>query len=113
LPNKGGIMKFVWKIPKNGDPTFEDKIHNIACFEVVLNILRMKCKMDDDVSDEVQALCGFALNCMFDDNDLDNEDMFEAIMDLKDKQVGKFRNKIFKDMGISEPSTNNSQIGEA
>ena len=106
-------MKFIWKVPKNGKPKFKDKIHNIACFEVVLNILRMKCKTDNDVSEEVQALCGFALNCMFDDKDLDDENMFDAIMDLKDKQVTEFRNSILKEMGAPEDSIENPQIGEA
>ena len=31
-------MNFEWKLPKDGKSTFEEKVHNLACFEIVLNI---------------------------------------------------------------------------
>ena len=107
-------MKFEWKMPKDGDTTFDDKIHNLACFEIVLNILRMKTKAgEDDISDEMQALCGFALECMFGDVDLSDNDLFETIMQLKDKRVHKFRAGLLKDMGVPESIMDSPEIGEA
>ena len=107
-------MKFEWKMSKDGDITFEDRVHNLASFEIVLNILRMKTKAgEDDILDEIQALCGFALECMFKDSDLNDGDLFEAIMSLKDKKVRKFRAGILKDMGMPEEMMNASEIGEA
>ena len=34
-------MSFEWKLEKGKELTFEDKVHNLACFEVVVNILRI------------------------------------------------------------------------
>ena len=107
-------MDFEWKMEKGKEPTFDEKIHNLACFEVVLNILRMKMKSgDEDVSEEIQALCGFALECMFKDMDLSDNDMFETIMQLKDKKVNKFRARLLKDMGVPGEALMASDIGEA
>ena len=107
-------MKFEWKMSKDGDITFEDRVHNLASFEIVLNILRMKTKAgDDEISDEMQALCGFALECMFGDMDLTDEDLFETIMILKDKKVHKFRATLLKDMGVPESIMDSAEIGEA
>ena len=107
-------MNFEWKMPKNSDPTFEDKIHNLACFEIVLNILRMKTKAgEEDITDEMQALCGFALECMFKDIDLEDEDLFSTIMQLKDKKVHKFRTGMLKEMGVPESIMESTEIGEA
>ena len=107
-------MNFEWKMPKDSEPSFDEKIHNLACFEIVLNILRMKTKVDeDDIDNEMQALCGFALECMFGDTDLEDEDMFDTIMDLKDKKVNKFRASLLSDMGIPKDTVMNSEIGEA
>ena len=93
-------MSFEWKVEKGKKLTFEDKVHNLACFEVVVNILRMKTKAgDDDVGDEMQALCGFALDCMFKDIPID-DDLFESIMELKD-------------MGVPESIMDSPEIGEA
>ena len=106
-------MNFEWKLEKNKDLTFEDKVHNLACFEIVVNILRMKTKSgDEDVSEEMQALCGFALDCMFKDNNID-DDMFDDIMDLKDKKVHKFRSNIIKQSGIPKEIMEAPEIGEA
>ena len=107
-------MNFEWKMPKEGELNFEDKVHNLACFEIVLNILRMKTKAgDEEVSDEMQALCGFALECMFGDMDLSDDDLFGTIMSLKDKKVHKFRTRLLKDMGVPESVMESTEIGEA
>ena len=107
-------MNFEWKMSKDGSLTFEEKVHNLACFEIVLNIFRMKAKAgDEDTSDEMQALCGFALECMFGDMDLKDEDLFNTIMGLKDKKVGKFRNTLLKDMGVPVSVMDSPEIGEA
>ena len=107
-------MDFEWKMPRDSEPSFDEKIHNLACFEIVLNILRMKTKSgDNDIDSEMKALCGFALECMFGDTDLENEDMFSTIMKLKDKKVNKFRNTLLKDMGVPESIMDSPEIGEA
>ena len=107
-------MNFEWKMPKDGKSTFEEKVHNLACFEIVLNIFRMKTKAGDEgTSDEMQALCGFALECMFGDMDLSDGDLFETIMSLKEKKVGKFRATLLKDMGFPEGIMDSPEIGEA
>jgi hypothetical protein len=107
-------MKFEWKMLRDSDISFEDKVHNLACFEIVLNILRMKTKAgDEDISDEMQALCGFALECMFGDMDLRDEDLFDTIMSLKDKKVHKFRATLLRDMGVPESIMDSPEIGEA
>ena len=73
-------MNFEWKLEKNKELSFEDKVHNLACFEIVVNILRMKTKAgDNNVSEEIKALCGFALDCMFKDTHID-DDMFDDIL---------------------------------
>ena len=101
-------------MPKDGDTTLEDRVHNLACFEIVLNILRMKTKTgEEDISDEMQALCGFALECMFGDMDLSDEDLFDTVMSLKDKKVRKFRATLLKDMGVPESIMDSPEIGEA
>ena len=110
---KGENMDFTWKIIKGKKNQFEDKVHNLACFEVVLNIMRMKINSNEDVSEEMQALCGFALECMFGDTDLTNDDVFNSIMDMKDKKVHKFRNKLLKDMGVPKDVMDAPAIGEA
>ena len=107
-------MNFEWKMPKDGNITFEEKVHNLACFEIVLNIFRMKTKAgDEETSDEMQALCGFALECMFGDMDLTDEDLFKTIMGLKDKKVHKFRTTLLKDVGIPASIMDSQEIGEA
>ena len=106
-------MSFVWKMPRDKEASFEDKVHNIACFEVVLNILKMKLTAGEDIENEVQALCGFALECMFGDVDLSDNKMFESIMKLKDKKVDKFRSKLLKDMGVPEDVMYAPEVGEA
>lgn len=103
-------MKFEWKLEKGKKLTFEDKVHNIACFEIVLNILHMKTKAGEDVSEEIQALCFFALECMFKDNDLGKDDLFEAVMKLKKKEVDNFRSRA---LGIPKEMLNTREIGEA
>ena len=114
MQSKGDKMKFEWKMSSDKDITFEDKVHNLASFEIVLNILIMKAKAgDDEVSDEMQALCGFALECMFGDMDLRDEDLFGTIMSLKDKKVHKFRATLLKDMGVPESIMDSPEIGEA
>jgi len=106
-------MSFEWKLEKGKKLTFEDKVHNLACFEVVVNILRMKTKAgDNDVSEEIQALCGFALDCMFKDTHID-DDMFNSIMKLKDKTVDKFKDNILKNTGIPREVMEAPEIGEA
>jgi len=106
-------MNFEWKIQKGQELSFEDKVHNLACFEIVLNILRMKSIAgDNDTQDEIQALCGFALNCMFGDADID-DDLFSSIMQLKDKKVHQVRSSIIKQMGIPEEMVDAREIGEA
>jgi len=106
-------MSFEWKLEKGKELTFEDKVHNLTCFEIVINILRMKTKTgDDDVSEEIRALCGFALDCMFKDNHID-DDLFDSIMKLKDKTVDKFKDNILKDTGIPREAIEAPEIGEA
>jgi len=106
-------MSFEWKLEKGKKLTFEDKVHNLACFEVVVNILRMKTKAgDNNVSEEMQALCGFALDCMFKDINID-DDMFDSIMALKDKTVNKFKTKMLKNTGIPREIMDAPEIGEA
>ena len=106
-------MNFERKLEKNKDLSFEDKVHNLACFEIVVNILRMKTKAgDDDVSDEMQALCGFALDCMFKDILID-DDMFDSIMELKDKAVYAVRAKMLISVCIPEGMLDSPNIGEA
>ena len=106
-------MNFEWKLEKNKELTFEDKVHNLACFEIVVNILRMKTKAgEDDVGDEMQALCGFALDCMFKDILID-DDMFDSIMELKDKAVYNVRAKLLKASGIPREIMEAPKIGEA
>ena len=107
-------MNFEWKMPKDGNITFEEKVHNLACFEIVLNIFRMKTKAgDEETSDEMQALCGCALECMFGDMDLKDEDLFKTIMGLKDKKVHKFRATLLKDVGIPASIMDSPEIGES
>ena len=107
-------MNFEWKLEKNKKLTFEDKVHNLACFEIVLNILRMKTKAGEpDVSEEIQALCFFALECMFKEDDLDNIEFFKTIMSLKEKKVTIFKDNILKGMGIPKEMANTNEIGEA
>ena len=114
MQNKEETMNFEWKMPRDGDITFDEKVHNLACFEIVLNILRMKTKAgDEDIDQEMQALCGFALECMFGDIDLTDDDLFEAIMNLKDKKVHKFRTDMLKDMGVPADVMEAPEIGEA
>jgi len=106
-------MNFEWKLEKNKELSFEDKVHNLACFEIVVNILRMKTRAgDDDVGDEMEALCGFALDCMFKGIIID-DDMFESIMELKDKAVYAVRAKMLKASGIPEGMLDSPSIGEA
>ena len=106
-------MSFEWKLEKGKELTFEDKVHNLACFEVVVNILRMKTKTgENDVSEEIKALCGFALDCMFKDTNID-DDMFDSIMDLKDKTVNKFKTDMLKKTGIPREVMDAPEIGEA
>ena len=106
-------MNFEWKLEKNKELSFEDKVHNLACFEIVVNILRMKTKAgEDDVGDEMQALCGFALDCMFKDIPID-DDMFESIMKLKDKAVYDVRSKLLRASGIPREVMEAPEIGEA
>ena len=107
-------MDFEWIIEKDKKLSFEDRVHNLACFEIVLNILRMKAKSeDDDISDEMQALCGFALDCMFKDKDLNDDNLFSKIMKLKNEKVDIFRASILKQMGIPEELSRANEIGEA
>ena len=106
-------MNFEWKMGKGEELSFEDKVHNLACFEIVLNVLRMKAVNDDDVGDEIRALCGFALECMFGEKDLEDEDLFERIMILKDKNVHNFRANVLKQMGIPKEMVSANEIGEA
>jgi len=107
-------MNFKWEMLKDNNATFEDRVHNLACFEIVLNIFRMKTKSgEDDVSEEMQALCGFALECMFVDTDLTDDGVFEAIMQLKDKKVNKFRASLFEDMGVPKEIMDSTDVGEA
>ena len=106
-------MNFEWKMPKNKKQTFNDKIHNLACFEIVLNIFRMKSSSGKDVDDELDALCGFAFECMFGDIDRKDRELFMSIMDLKDKKVEKFRAKLLKSMGIPGNIMDSPEIGEA
>ena len=80
-------MSFVWKMPKDKKPSFDDKVHNIACFEVVLNILKMKLTAGEDIEDEVQALCGFALECMFGDVDLGDDKMLLTVNAVGDDNL--------------------------
>ena len=106
-------MNFEWKLEKNKELSFEDRVHNLACFEIVVNILRMKTKAgEDDVSEEMQALCGFALDCVFKDTLID-DDMFESIMELKDKAVYAVRAKLLRASGIPEGIMEAPKIGEA
>ena len=106
-------MSFEWKLEKGKKLTFEDKVHNLACFEVVVNILRMKTKTgENDVSEEIRALCGFALDCMFKDTHID-DDMFDSIMELKEKTVSKFKTDILKKTGIPREVMDAPEIGEA
>ena len=106
-------MNFEWKLEKNKKLTFEDRVHNLACFEIVVNILRMKTKSGvNDVSDEMQALCGFALDCMFKDIIIDDE-LFDSIMELKDKTVYNVRAKMLKASGIPKEVMEAPEIGEA
>ena len=107
-------MNFEWKMPKDGKTTFEEKVHNLACFEIVLNILRMKAMAnDEDINEEMQALCGFALECMFGDTDLEDDDMFNNIMQIKDKKVNEFRATLLEDMGAPAEEIVAHGIGEA
>ena len=107
-------MKFEWKVERGKKLTFEDRVHNIACFEIVLNILRMKTKAgDEDVTEEIQALCFFVLECMFKDKELEDDVLFEKIMKLKDKKVHKFRVSAMKCMNIPEELASANEIGEA
>ena len=106
-------MSFEWKLEKDKELTFEDKVHNLACFEIVVNILRMKTKSgENDVSEEIQALCGFALDCMFKDSHID-EELFSNIMKLKDKTVHRFKADILKKSGIPKEVIEAPEIGEA
>ena len=107
-------MNFEWKMFKGKETTFEEKVHNLACFEIVLNLFRMKTKAgDENVSEEMQALCGFALECMFGNVDLSDEKLFKSIMKLKDLKVHKFRAGLLEDMGLPENVTESLEIGEA
>jgi hypothetical protein len=107
-------MDFKWKMSRDGENTFDEKVHNLACFEIVLNILRMKTKAgEEDIEYEMQALCGFALECMFPDTDLSDGDLFGTIMQLKDKKVRKFRAGLLKDMGVPKGVMDAPEIGEA
>ena len=98
---------------KGEELSFEDKVHNLACFEIVLNVLRMKAVNDDDVGDEIQALCSFALECMFGEKDLEDEELFERIMTLKEDSVADFRTNMLKQMGIPKEMVSANEIGEA
>ena len=104
-------MNFEWKMEKGEELTFDDKVHNLACFEVVLNILRMKTMAGDkDVSQEMQTLCFFALESMFRDSNLDDSDFFETIMHLKEKKVNKVKAEM---LGIPEEMARAHEVGEA
>jgi hypothetical protein len=84
-------MNFEWKMPKDGNSTFDEKVHNLACFEIVLNIFRMKTKAGDE----------------------ETSDLFNTIMGLKDKKVSKFRTTLLKDIGLPESIMDSPEIGEA
>ena len=106
-------MSFEWRLEKDKDLTFEDKVHNLACFEIVVNILRMKTKSgEEDISEEMQALCGFALDCMFKDSIIDDK-LFNNIMNLKDKTVHEFKSNMLKRSGIPKEVMEAPEIGEA
>ena len=106
-------MNFEWKLEKNKELTFDEKVNNLACFEIVINILRMKSRSgEENVAEEMQALCGFALDCMFKDNVID-DDLFDVIMKLKDKKVYKFRANALKDAGVPSGTMEAQEIGEA
>jgi len=105
-------MKFEWKLRKKSKLTFNDKIHNLACFETVLNIMRMRIKSDLETFEEMEALCGFALECMFGDSVQDDK-LFNKVMDLKDEKVNKFKSKLLQEMGVPGDVMHAPEIGEA
>ena len=106
-------MEFKWKVERGKKLNFEDRVHNLACFEIVINILRMKTKSgNDNVKEEMQALCGFALDCMFKDRVLDDE-LFDDIIKLKDKKVHHFRADMLNKMGVPKEMVDANKIGEA
>ena len=106
-------MNFEWRVEKDKKLTFNDRVHNLACFEIVVNILRIKTKSDDDITEEMQALCGFALDCMFKDKELNDEDLFGKIMKLKHEKVNTFRADMLKQMGVPDKASRANEIGEA
>ena len=107
-------MEFKWIVEKDKKLTFKDRVHNLACFEIVLNILRMKTQAgEDDVSDEIEALCSFALEASFKDEDLGDGKLFDRIIRLKDKTVNTFRSSILKQADIPEEMAGANEIGEA
>ena len=106
-------MNFEWKMEKGKELSFEDRVHNLACFEIVLNILRMKSRNNDNIDDEIRALCGFALECMFGEKDLEKDGLFESIMILKDKNVNNFRASALGQIDIPKEMVGAKEIGEA
>ena len=107
-------MDFEWIIERDKKLSFEDRVHNLACFEIVVNILRMKTKAgEEDIAEEMQALCGFALDCMFKDKDLKDDNLFGKIMKLKNEKVNIFRADILKQIGVPDEVSRVNEIGEA
>ena len=70
-------------------------------------------KVEKNTNEEVQALCGFAMEAMFHDTDLSEEDILETIIKNKDKMVSDFKRSIQKECGIPDEITHGSEIGEA
>jgi len=107
-------MEFKWKIDKNKKMKMEDKINNLAFFEVVLNILIMKATSgNEDIQPEVNALCGFAMGSMFNEDKEMEEGVHESIVEMKNVAVAKFKKSLFSDLGIPNDIATSGGPGEA
>jgi len=96
-------MKVLWKriTDKSSD---EDRIHNLALFEIFMTIINNKA--DCSIKEEVQALCAFAMGCMY--PDMQDKHEFDKILFKKDKEIEKIVSNV-----SDIPSITGGMAGEA
>lgn len=77
-------MKILWERITDKS-TDDDRIHNLALFEIFITIINNKAGCS--IEDEAQALCAFAMGCMY--PDMQDTDEFKRILFKKDQEIEK------------------------
>ena len=75
-------MKLNWKAITK-DSKDSDKAHNLALFEIFITIINNRS--DGSIKEESQALCEFAMMCMF--PDIPTQEEYNKIMVKKDREI--------------------------